>query len=72
MVKNIEQKFAPDLAVLINSSCFLRRQDSSYFNGQTGEIGVLQLQGAKSGYYQQAPPINRKSFIIKKEHILGI
>ena len=41
MVKNIEQKFAPDLAVLINSSCFLRRQDSSYFNGQTGEIGVM-------------------------------
>jgi len=50
MVKNIEQKFAPDLAVLINSSCFLRRQDSSYFNGQTGEIGVTFFSGTVDGY----------------------
>ena len=41
MVKNIEQKFAPDLAVIINAVCFLCWQDSSHLNGQTGEIGVL-------------------------------
>ena len=47
MVKNIEQKFAPDLAVFMNSVSFLCWQDWSNLNGQTGEIGVLWFSGCK-------------------------
>ena len=44
MGKNIEQKFAPDLAVLLNSASFICWKDSSHLNGQTGEIGVIPLK----------------------------
>ncbi len=50
MVKNIEQKFAPDLAVLNNSASFLCWQDSSHLNSQTGEIVVTFFPGTVDGY----------------------